>query len=687
MDGSRRVSSVSTGTPSAPVDDFDRSSPLSCGRVLHRMLQDGTDQDYYVYLPTEGAVEAPVFVAVHDVDRDARGQADAFASYCERHRAVLVAPHFASDRYPNYQRLGRSRFERDERRSANETLDAILEEIATLAGVVTECVYIFGFGGGGRFAMRYSMLNPERVAGAVIVEPGAYTFPDENRRFPQGIAPSRKRPDFQPEPSRFLRVPMTLMEAEGGLELGPRSHLEDVDRSEEELAVANGRAWVDAMTNAASAEHLPPRVRFHPISPDSEEEGRLDSFLSFSASDERIGEVFEALSTSADAALPKESSDASDAVEETEQEGSPPKWPWLREHALKLLLVVGLVAAVTPIALWGIYRSGHVVSRDAVVRGHIADVGAPLDGVVRSVEVDQGDRVVAGQIVVRLEDRQFAAERARAASQLEKALRELEVEQLAIVNERSRLQNSLRGVSADLSAANAEVQVAESRAQEALRRLELQRSLASEGLVATERVRAAETEYRTARALVAASKAERNSAIAGEDLAETDYAGLSVRERRISVLESEISALEAELRVAEANLEGAVIRAPDDGAVIRRIVEPGASTTVGQPIMSLWIGREIWVEAWVDESELGKIGVGSRATVTFMSHPNEEFSGKVDSMAVSTDIELPDSEVPQPRRERMRDAPVVSVRVKLDRTARDLFPGLSAVVAIRKKDS
>ncbi|MBW2421370.1 MAG: efflux RND transporter periplasmic adaptor subunit, partial [Deltaproteobacteria bacterium] len=177
-----------------------------------------------------------------------------------------------------------------------------------------------------------------------------------------------------------------------------------------------------------------------------------------------------------------------------------------------------------------------------------------------------------------------------------------------------------------------------------------------------------------------------NAARAGQDLAETESAGLAVREKRISVLESEISAYRAELALAEANLESAVIRAPDDGAVVRRIVEPGGSSTVGQPIISLWVGEEIWVEAWVDEHDLAKFEVGSPATVSMKSYPDREFTGVVERIAVSTDFELPDEEVPQPRDKRMRDAPVVSVRIRLDDPAEDLFPGLSAVVGIRKKD-
>jgi multidrug resistance efflux pump len=203
--------------------------------------------------------------------------------------------------------------------------------------------------------------------------------------------------------------------------------------------------------------------------------------------------------------------------------------------------------------------------------------------------------------------------------------------------------------------------------------------------VPAERARAAETELRTAEALAAEARAKASAASASEDLARVDSEGLGVREKRVSVLESEIATLQAKVAIAEANLEGTIIRAPDSGAVVRRIVQPGGSIGVGQPIISLWVGGDIWVEAWVDEADLADVSVGSVATVTFASYPDREFSGVVESLGVSTDSELPDTAVPQPRSERMRDAPLISVRIRLDDPATDLFPGLSAVVGISKK--
>ena len=677
----------------AQAEDIDESSPPVEKQILHRQLQDGSGLDYFIYRPTRDATAGPLFVAVHDISRNARAQATAFATVCDSVGATLVAPHFAVNRYPNYQRLGRSRYALDRGKRADEALDEILEEVATLAGTPAGQIYLFGYGAGGRFSMRYALAHPERVAGVVIASPGTYTFPNAEKRFPQGTGPGPRRTNLQFNPEQFLRVRMTVFEGVGdGDGRRPRRRVQAVSPAGATQS-DRGRNWVAAMRTAADVCQLESLVSYREI-PGSFES--FDAFVERGALPER---VFEALlapfpampvvhaSAGLPELLPNQNGplvlrDATDADFDVPVAPAPPRWRGLAQRGLML---AGLLAVLLPLGLWIQYRSTHVISRDAVVRSHIADVGARVDGVVASVEVDVGDRVASGQIVARIEDSNFRAKALQASSQLERAIQKLEVERLAIENERQRLSGSLREVSAGLSAARAGVRAAESRAEEAQRQVELQKSLVAQGLVPAERLRTSENELRTARALAAASQAQASAAGAGEDLARVASQGLTVRERRIAVLQSEIAALRADVSLAEANLAGTLIRAPDDGAVVRRIVQPGGSTTVGQPIISLRIGADIWVEAWLDEDDLADVTIGSPAIVTFTSYPDREFTGVVESLGASTDLELPDSAVPQARSDRMRATPLISARIRLDEPAEGLFPGLSAVVGIRKK--
>ena len=204
---------MTSETTSIEAVEIDESPSFAEGQVLHRMLQDGSGHDYFVYRPVGAGADAPIFVAIHDISRNAREQATFFAWSCDRHDAVLIAPSFAADRYPNYQRLGRSRQKHADGRRADATLEVILDEVASLSGMPMPPprIHLFGYAAGGRFAMRFAMAHPDRVAGVVIAAPGAYTFPDRERRFPRGIGAVPDHPDLSLDPEHFLRVPMTVI--------------------------------------------------------------------------------------------------------------------------------------------------------------------------------------------------------------------------------------------------------------------------------------------------------------------------------------------------------------------------------------------------------------------------------------------------------------------------------------------
>lgn len=356
----------------------------------------------------------------------------------------------------------------------------------------------------------------------------------------------------------------------------------------------------------------------------------------------------------------------------------------MRRHFGWIIACVVIVLIATPIVLWIHYQSDYVMSRNAMVRGQLAEIGARFQGVVTRIEVDEGQRVTAGQILARLEDRHIRADAQQAQAELDGLERELEVERFSILHEERRLQNQLQEATANLAASEAAVEAARSRADDAQGLYEARKSVLATGAVSGESVRDAHAKSRTANALAKGARAEHAAAQAAEQRARLDADGLAIRRQRIGVLEAGVSRAQARLAAAQANLESALIRAPADGAVVRRIVEPGGSVDIGAPILSLWVGDDVWVEAWLDEDDIAEVKIGSTARVTLQSFPEREFTGKVDKIGLTTDFEMPASEVPQPRFTRMRGAPVVGVGIRLENPPAELLPGLSAVVGIRK---
>lgn len=238
-----------------------KSSSPSRKRLLRRVLAADPGLEYRVYVPSAGGDGAPVVVSIHGISRNADEHARLLAAYCEIHGAVLVAPLFDQDQYPDYQRLGRE----GRGKRADLALNLILSEVAATTGARADRVNLFGFSGGAQFAHRYAMAHPHRLAHAVLAAAGWYTFPDTTKRFPRGIRPNRHLRGVRFDAEEFLEIPMTVLVGsddvvETGLRRGPR-----VDREQGVSRVERARRFVEAMKDCAAAHYMESRCRYEEI--------------------------------------------------------------------------------------------------------------------------------------------------------------------------------------------------------------------------------------------------------------------------------------------------------------------------------------------------------------------------------------------------------------------------------------
>ena len=226
---------------------------LQPGRVMRRALGNDPAHEYFIYVPANMAPGSPLFVGVHGISRNANGMARRFTALCDQFGVAMITPFFTKGHSRDYQRLGRT----GKGPRADKALNSMLDEAALLTGADTARICLFGFSGGAQFVHRYAMAYPHRVAAAVVVAAGWYTFPDARRRFPYGIRRSRDLADVRFDPEEFLRVPITAMVGEhdtsaSDLRSTPRAARQGKDR------VERARNWVEAMRAAATACNVDP---------------------------------------------------------------------------------------------------------------------------------------------------------------------------------------------------------------------------------------------------------------------------------------------------------------------------------------------------------------------------------------------------------------------------------------------
>lgn len=346
--------------------------------------------------------------------------------------------------------------------------------------------------------------------------------------------------------------------------------------------------------------------------------------------------------------------------------------------AVGLLTLTGLVVATR----WAYYRYRHVVVSQATVRGTITRIGARIEGKVAAIEAAPGQHVTKGQVLVRLEDAHLQAALGRARAEVEAATKELDSEKLGIEQSRRRLTIEMSHADAIRRRAAGQLEAEQSNLDRLEKRLERVATLSKTGLSSASELDQTTGERDRAKGLLNAAMATRDSAEAAHQKAANELEGIAVRESRLGVLESQLGVARSKLATANADLEAALLRAPEDGTVVSRIVEVGGSAKVGEPILSLWLGNP-WVEAWVDERDLTRVHVGSPAEVSLDSDPGTKIAARVESIGLESDKQLDPAPVPATLHAFVRPNALVPVRIGFLKDHPPISMGLSAMVGIR----
>jgi membrane fusion protein (multidrug efflux system) len=345
-----------------------------------------------------------------------------------------------------------------------------------------------------------------------------------------------------------------------------------------------------------------------------------------------------------------------------------------------ILLTIATLAIVVP---WANYRVNNIVLREASVRGVVTKIGSRIEGRVKSLDVEPGEHVSKGQILLRMEDGHLQAALDRARGELQSARRELESEKLDIEQNRRRLTLEIERANGQLRKAKGELGAQQSSLEKLGKQYDRIASLVKTGAAAVAELDRVTGDRDKALAMVNAANGALESAESLQEKTVIELDGLKVRENHVGVLDARITIAQAMVATAAADLDATVIKAPEDGRVLESIVNVGGSAKVGEPIISLWIGKA-WIEAWTDERDLHKIQVDSTVDISFDATPDRKLAGHVESIGFVTDKQLQPASVPSTMHAFVRQNAMVPIRIALEDQNPPVQLGLSVLVGIRK---
>ena len=354
----------------------------------------------------------------------------------------------------------------------------------------------------------------------------------------------------------------------------------------------------------------------------------------------------------------------------------PPKG--LANPMVRRILIIGGAALVAVLAALFLYYHDRESTDDAQVDGHITPVSSKVYGRVAQVLVDDNQQVQAGQVLVRIDPRDYQASVDQAKGAL--ALAEADAQSAGVDVPRTRetvasgtssADAQLAGAQADVMRAQvtydqartsdlawAQANVDKSRANAELGRADLARykPLLDKGEISQQQYDAAKANadatasslkadqekldqahrnVEITKAQLAAAGARVEQAKAGVATAHADVKQVSMRTADAQGKLAKVQQARATLEAAELSLSYTEIVAPVDGVATHKQVEVGQVVQQGQGLLVVVPLQNVWVTANFKETQLRKMKPGQKAEVHVDTY-GKTFSGHLDSIAGAT---------------------------------------------------
>lgn len=294
------------------------------------------------------------------------------------------------------------------------------------------------------------------------------------------------------------------------------------------------------------------------------------------------------------------------------------RWPWI---VLALLLAAAALVAyrMRPVEVQVVELKRSALQRTLQFSARVAttsrvNVGSTLTGRVATVMVREGDAVRQGQVLLQLETDELRT----ALMQAQASARQAQARLGGLrASGRTQAQAQLEQASATLRAAEREL----ARTQQ----------LIAQGFISQARLDDARRAVDVARAQQDSAGAQAQAvAESGAELAQA---------------QAQIAQAQAAVEAGQARLAQTTVRAPTDGRVLLRNVEPGQIVQPGAALLSLALAGPTQLVAQVDERFLDQLQVGQPASVVADAFPTQPFAAQVQSIAPAVDAQRGSVEV------------------------------------------
>lgn len=283
-----------------------------------------------------------------------------------------------------------------------------------------------------------------------------------------------------------------------------------------------------------------------------------------------------------------------------------------------------------------------------IIAAHKIEVASKVNGRVAWIGVDKGDKVKAGDVLVRLEDDEYRAQ--------------VQQEQGQLANLQAKLEEDEHGSRPEeIQKARADVDQAKADLADSKATLERTRQLVQEGVLSKQALDDGQAKYEGDAAKVASLQRT------------LDLSVLGPRKEEIDQVRGQIEQARGALAYAQTQLDNTIIKAPVTGTILDRNVEKGEFITTGFVgdkgakgyIVTMADLNDLQVELDISQNDFPKLGAQQKGIVTTDAYPDRKYQGVIEQVSPEAD----------------RAKATVQVKVKVLHPDDYLRPDMNATVA------
>ena len=333
-------------------------------------------------------------------------------------------------------------------------------------------------------------------------------------------------------------------------------------------------------------------------------------------------------------------------------------------------IILGLILLIG--GIWGVreylYLSKHEDTDDAQIDADISPVVARVGGYVDSLMFEENMHVKQGQVLVKLDDRDYQI-------RLEQALAAQRGVNANIGVSRAQI----TATSANISTARANVESARARLAQAQNDFARYANLIKDGSITQQQYDQARAQRDVAQAALEAAQ--------GQYRAAQEQVGTT--RSQLTATSTGVEQRQADIDFAKLQLSYATITAPVSGIASKKNVQKGQLVQPGQSLFAIVNDNSLYVTANFKETQLGSLHAGQRAEIKVDAFPDQVIEGEIYNFSPATGAKFSLLPPDNASGNFVKVVQRVPVKIKLNANKelmQKLRPGMSVEVSVRTKD-